>query len=178
MAHPSQMNSPQELLEQWKDFRNQVVEYLQTIPEAEYRAAPAEGGWSPSQIAEHLYLTQWSMARVLPAVIAGKVGLSAEDCAQIDYDEYEAQILQTGNAEAPDMVMPREDWDLPTSIENLHHAMDKTEKALQGKSMEQLENRGIPHAIFGGVTLKDWIWIQAYHELRHLQALQRKRGDV
>ena len=66
----------------------------------------------------------------------------------------------------------------PGQAENLQKAMDKTEKAISGKTTEQLESRGIPHAIFGGVNLMDWMWIQAYHELRHLNALKRKRGDA
>ncbi|MCB1169423.1 MAG: DinB family protein [Leptospiraceae bacterium] len=178
MANPSQMNNPGELLDQWKDFRTQVVDYLKSIPESEFNAAPGEGGWSPSQIAEHLYLTQWNMARAVPAIVAGKVGLSADECATLDYDAYEDQIMQTGNAEAPEIVLPKENWDLATCLENLQKAMDKTEKAISGKTTEQLESRGIPHAIFGGVNLMDWMWIQAYHELRHLNALKRKRGDA
>ncbi|MBR30714.1 MAG: hypothetical protein CMN77_05335 [Spirochaetaceae bacterium] len=177
MANPSQVNTPTEMLEQWKEFRSQVTDYLKSIPENEFIAAPKAGGWSPSQIAEHLYLTQWSMARALPAILAGKIGLPAEECQKLDYDTYESDILKTGNAEAPDVVIPKDSWDLQTSLDHLQKAMDKTEKAIDGKSKEDLEKRGIPHAIFGGVNLMDWMWIQAYHEIRHLNALKRKRGE-
>ncbi len=177
MANPSQVKTPQEMLDQWKKFRSQVTEYLKSIPESEYAAQPQAGGWSPSQIAEHLYLTQWSMARAVPAILGGKIGLPAEDCQKLDYDTYESDILKTGNAEAPDVVVPKESWDLSTSLEQLDKAMEKTEKVITGKSKEDLEKRGIPHAIFGGVNLMDWMWIQAYHEIRHLNALKRKLGD-
>ena len=177
MANPTEVNSPQEMLDQWKDFRQQVLQYLESIPDAEFAAAPEAGGWSPSQIAEHLYLTQWSMARALPAIMAGKIGLSGDECQDLDYEAYESDILKTGNAEAPDVVIPKENWDLATCKEHLQKAMDKTEKALDGKSKSDLQKRGIPHAIFGGVNLMDWMWIQAYHEIRHLNALKRKRGD-
>ncbi|MBI40893.1 MAG: hypothetical protein CMF59_14945 [Leptospiraceae bacterium] len=177
MANPSQVKTPQEMLDQWKKFRSQVTEYLKSIPESEYAAQPQAGGWSPSQIAEHLYLTQWSMARAVPAILGGKIGLPAEDCQKLDYDTYESDILKTGNAEAPDVVVPKESWDLSTSLEQLDKAMEKTEKVISGKSKEDLEKRGIPHAIFGGVNLMDWMWIQAYHEIRHLNALKRKLGD-
>ena len=178
MANPTQVKSPDEMLQQWKEFRKQVVDYLKSIPESEFQAAPEGGGWSPSQIAEHLYLTQWNMARAVPAILGGKVGLDGSECVTIDYDSVEGEVLATGNADAPEVVIPSQNWDLTTSLEHLQKAMDKAEKGVTGKTREQLEARGIPHAIFGPVNLMDWMWIQAYHEIRHLNALKRKRGDA
>lgn len=165
------------MLDQWKDFRSQVTDYLKSIPESEFQSVPEAGGWSASQIAEHLYLTQWSMARAMPAILAGKIGLSGDECQKVDYEVYESDILKTGNAEAPEVVIPKENWDLQTCLDHLQKAMEKTEKSISGKSKEDMEKRGIPHAIFGGVNLMDWMWIQAYHEIRHLNALKRKRGE-
>ena len=44
MANPTEVNSPQEMLDQWKDFRQQVLQYLESIPDAEFAAAPEAGG--------------------------------------------------------------------------------------------------------------------------------------
>ncbi|MBI3394265.1 MAG: DinB family protein [Spirochaetia bacterium] len=81
LPRPDRIKDVHLYVEAWENTRTRALELFQRVDDATFKAPPPEGGWSASQIAEHLYLTQISFALSIPAVFAGKFGYDAANMA-------------------------------------------------------------------------------------------------
>lgn len=69
---PTEIENIDEIVELWKSNRLTTLEYLQKVSEEELLKRP-EGGWSLSEVGEHLYLTQLNIARMIPVALGVKL---------------------------------------------------------------------------------------------------------
>lgn len=172
--YPNEVESPSEFLEVWKENRAELVKFLEGIPEEKFTAKP-EKGWSASEIAEHLYLVQWNLARSIPVVAGGKFGFAASELkTDLRYETLFKLVSKPRGAKNPEDVGPKGGMDKKTALESLQKAMDRFEKNLTGRSASELKSRGMEHPFFGPISLFDWLWVMANHEYSHITALFQK----
>lgn len=171
---PPQITNIDEYIENWKSVRKELWDALEKIPDDIFSKKP-EKGWSASEIAEHLYLTQHLFAIFIPKVISGSKGYSKEELKQIDYDElYNVLGKPYSGVKNPDVVTPKNEWDKKTCLENLSKSMELMIKNLSGQDLETLRNRGMMHGIFGPISLLDYTYNLIIHELGHTKTLKEK----
>ena len=173
---PARARGPEEYTDIWREVRRDVLAVLEGIPESEFKTRPTDGSWSASDIGEHLYLTQFSFARAIPIVLAGKFGTDmGADTSKHDY-MYERGKSPQG-IKNPKSVTPSGTWDLGKIRDSLQKSMDRMRGNLAGKTAGQLRTRGMEHEIHGMINLMEWVWVLTLHENSHLQALQAKFGS-
>ena len=174
IKQPPQIKDINEYIENWKTIRKELVDALEKIPDVIFSKKP-EKGWSASEIAEHLYLTQHLFAIFIPKVINGSKGYSKEELKHIDYDElYNVLSKPYSGVKNPDVVTPKNQWDKKICLENLSKSMDLLIKNLSGLDLEILRNRGMLHGIFGPISILDYTYNLIVHEIGHTKTLKEK----
>lgn len=171
---PVEVDSPDEFIQVWKENRSELVKFIDAMPEDRFIAKP-EKGWSASEVAEHLYLTQWNLARSIPVVLGGKFGLDASQLKEdLRYETLFKLVSKPRGAKNPEDVGPKGGMDKKMAIESLQKSMDRFEKNLSGKTKADLKSRGMEHPFFGPISLFDWLWVMSNHEYSHITAIFQK----
>ena len=174
IKQPPQINNINEYIENWKAVRKELVDALEKIPDEIFSNKP-EKGWSASEIAEHLYLTQYLFAIFIPKVISGSKGYSKEELKEIDYNQlYNVLSKPYSGVKNPDAVTPKNRWDKKTCLENLTQSMELMIKNLSGQNLNILRNRGMMHGIFGPISILDYTYNLIVHEIGHTKTLKEK----
>lgn len=177
LPRPNQVKDAAELTSVWQDIRQKTLQLFDSLTEESFSAKPADGSWSAADIAEHLYLTQFSYARMLPVVLGGKFGIDLEERpADYDYEDIHNSSSKTQGLKNPEQVAPTGTWDRKKSRESLDKAMETMLKKLEGKTVAQLRTRGLEHPMGGLVNMLEWMWILVLHENAHLETLKQKTG--
>jgi len=171
---PPEIKSTEEILAVWKANRDELVDFMRKLSEDRFMTKPPQGGWSASEIAEHLYLTQFNLARSIPIVLAGKFGKDQSSLEELKYDAVFAFVSQPRGAKNPIEVGPKGGMNLESALASLEKAMQKLEKNVEGKSVDQLRARGMDHPFFGPISIFDWLWVMTNHEYGHANALIAK----
>jgi hypothetical protein len=172
---PPDASTAEDFLSVWRENRSELISFIQKLPEDQFAKAPASGGWSASEIAEHLYLTQWNLARSLPIVLGGKFGKDkAELKSDLRYETLSKLLIRPRGAKNPIEVGPKGGMDKAATLESLQKSMDKLDKAVSSKTKDQLQSRGMDHPFFGAISMFDWLWVMTNHEATHIQTLINK----
>ena len=171
---PNAVESQKEFIDVWKENRAELVKFIEGMTEDRFIAKP-EKGWSASEIEEHLYLSQWNLARSIPIVLGGKFGLEKSQLKQdVPYETLFNLVSRPRGAKNPEEVGPKGGMDKKTALESLQKAMDRLEKNVSGRPAEDLKSRGLDHPFFGPISLYDWLWAMCNHEFSHGTALLEK----
>lgn len=164
-------------IEGWQSLRKRLNEVLESVPAEKFKTPPSQGGWSASQLAEHLYLVQIQFSLAVPAALSGKFGYEAKDMPIRDYAQITYAMQAPIGIKNPDAVTPETGFDKEKSLTSLRRAMDRMVKALNGHTPGELRGRAMDHAIFGRLDLLEWLFVLALHEKQHLTAVERKYGQ-
>ncbi|MCB1160576.1 MAG: DinB family protein [Leptospiraceae bacterium] len=164
----------EDVLEQWKTIRSEVLKTLEQVPEHFFTYKPEGNPWSISLLMEHIYLSQLNSVRPFPAVLSGKFG---SDCPK-DYTQKYSSIFEAlqkpSGVKNPENVAPKNQYSREEIKELLKKAEDKMLSVCKNKTRTELEKRGYEHPIFGFLHLFDWLWLMGLHEYSHLIGLQKR----
>lgn len=170
---PPEIDSIEEILEIWKTNRAEVLENLQSVSEENLVRRPG-GGWSLSEVGEHLYLTQNNIARVIPAVLSGKIGAMVGKQEDLDFRKMRLGLARPTGFKNPENLSPLQNYPLSELKSLLQKSEAKLIENLSGKSKAELEVRGMEHPAFGLLNLFNFIWVMALHEGLHGYAIKQK----
>ncbi|MCB1178846.1 MAG: DinB family protein, partial [Leptospiraceae bacterium] len=165
------MKSPQEIVELWKAIRIETISWLNKVPDDKFQERPTNR-WSISEVAEHLYLSQWTTARPLPIILAGKFGEDVGPQPNLEYEKIRETFSKPSGVKNPEVVNPLNNYSKEEIFALLEKSEKKMEDALKGKKREDLEKRGIPHPFFGLLNNFNFFWVMALHEYSHLVAIK------
>jgi len=172
LIRPDRANDPSVYIDAWQEVRQELLRFFESIPDADFAQKPRDGSWSAADIGEHLYLTQFSFARIMPVVLSGKVGQDM-GARSVDYDAVYEKIMHVPGMKNPEQVTPSGAWDKQKTLDSLNQAMDRMIKNLRGKTADRLRSRGLEHAL-GEINLLEWLWVLALHEVAHLEKMKKK----
>ena len=175
LPFPDKIKDPEEYINPWNEVRQDVLAILNSVPDDSFLKRPLEGGWSASEIGEHLYLTQFGFARIAPAILGGKFGIDIGE-RDVDYKETFNKSKEPQGIQNPEQVTPSGKMDKKEVIKSLNKAMERMLKNLKGRSADELRTRGMDHALGGLINLLEWLWVLTLHENAHLQVLKKKFG--
>jgi hypothetical protein len=167
------MKSPMEIAELWKHFRLETVELLKKVPADKFRERP-ENRWSIAELGEHLYLSQWTVARPLPIILVGKVGENVGSQPDLDYVKIKSYFSAPSGVKNPEAVQPLNNYTLEELLPLLKKSEDKLWEVLEGKTKEDLEKRGLKHPYFGLLNMFNFSWVMCLHEYSHIVALRER----
>lgn len=178
LPFPPDVKSLSPYIDGWQSVRHRLNEILESVPAEKFKTPPAQGGWSASQLAEHLYLVQIQFSLSIPAVLSGKFGYEANDMPIRDYAQITNVMQAPVGIKNPEAVSPETGFDKEKSITSLRRSMERMIKALDGRTPGDLRKRAMDHALFGKLDLLEWLFVLALHENQHLTAVERKYGKT
>ncbi|MDX1958624.1 MAG: DinB family protein [Leptospiraceae bacterium] len=170
----SELNSGAEIVELWKGFRKQVLECISKTPDSEFQNRPELGGWSISEIAEHIYLSQFTIVRAVPVVLAGKVGFDSDEQADLDLRKMRISLSKPTGFKNPEAVSPLSNYKKEEVLPLLEKSEKKMIDSLQNRTKVELQKRGLEHPAFGKLNLFNYTWAMSLHENMHLGAMKQK----
>lgn len=170
---PPEIKSLQEIVGVWKSNRDEIVNFMQRMSPERFLAKPRQG-WSATEIAEHLYLSQWNLARAIPVVLGGKAGQDKSELKEPVYETIFEFLIKPRGAKNPESVGPGGSMDQATAFAAMSKAMERLEKNIADKTVDQMSSRGMEHPFFGPISLTAWLWVMTNHEYGHAMVLFEK----
>lgn len=173
LPRPDAVSSPRVYIDAWENSRKEFLALCDARPAA-FQERPGDGSWSPSEIAEHLQLTQFFYARSIPICLSGKLGYDMNATDSVNHERIFGRVARAQGIQNPERVTPEKNWDLETARKKLDQAEASMRKNLEGAEIEALRGRGYDHPLHGPASLLDWLWLLTLHEAAHLQAMAAK----
>ncbi|WP_101845999.1 DinB family protein [Halobacillus sp. Marseille-P3879] len=156
-----------------EEKRNEVLSFIEKIPEPLVYKRPTPTSWSILEISEHLYLME--------QLISSQIGKAfKEDNPQETSEKpIHKAINRDYKVEAPESVQPKAQF---TNVKEASDALAKSREALlfliHNKDEETLNKYAFPHPAFGDLTVKQWVEFIGWHELRHLDQMKEAYEQV
>ncbi|MCB1141344.1 MAG: DinB family protein [Leptospiraceae bacterium] len=173
---PTEMAHPDEIVEIWQTNRKQILEILDSISDEDLLKEPEGGGWSISEVLEHIYLSQWNIVRSVPVVLNKKFGMDTDEQPDLDYRKMAIGLSRPSGFKNPEVVAPLNKF----KKDELKALLEKSEKkmldVLKNKTKEDLTKRGMEHPAFGTLNLFNYLWVMSLHEGLHLYAIKKRVG--
>lgn len=172
---PTECKDPVEVFSIWKEFRQGVIECLKKTTPQEFTKSPEEGRWSISEVGEHLYITQWNIARSVPILLSGR-GKSQFEGYKIEpnYRNIRDRLMKPSGAKNPPSVTPLHKYSLQELLFLLNKAESKLEESIQRHTKDEMMKYKIAHPFFGDLHVFDFVWVMGMHENSHLFALKER----
>ena len=159
------------------NVRDKVVALLRTVSQAQADRRPAENEWSIGEIADHLAITE-------RAYMAGVAELAAHAKPnEFDYEEvarnrrFRVEDLGdaaiTGKFATPPQLLPTRAKPIAELLRALEEARSESKRTLAPYRDEGLGVKFFHHPKVGPITLYERMANIAYHELKHLNQMER-----
>jgi hypothetical protein len=174
---PTELNSAEEILQIWKTNRKEATDHLTLLNDDELKARP-EGKWSISEVGEHLYISQWNVARMIPAVLSSKIGFDVGEQKDLDFRRMRIGLAKPTGFKNPENFSPLNNYSLSELNPLLEKSMKKLEENLIGKTKSELEVRGVEHPAFGPLNLFNFLWVMSLHEGLHSFAIKDRVNKI
>ena len=174
---PTEIETIDEIIEIWKANRQEALKFLESISDSDLRNRP-QGGWSLSEVGEHLYMTQWNIARVISPVIGGKIGTPTGEQMDLDFRKMRIGLARPNGFKNPENLSPLNNYPLGDLIPLLNKSEKKLVESTQGKTKQELQKRGLEHPAFGLLNLFNFIWVMALHEGLHTYAIKERVSRI
>ncbi len=147
------------------------VTTLAGVPEGRWSLRPAEGAWSPAEIAEHVTAVEISLVRLLGTMLTSRADAAGGPPA-------EARVRTALRDDArrptsPDPFLPTGRWaDRPKLIATFESARFDLVR-LAETDPATLRARRRPHPMLGPLDGVDWIVFAVEHAERHRRQVER-----
>lgn len=174
---PPEIDSIEEILDIWKSNRKIALEFLGSVSEIELKQRP-ENGWSLSEVGEHLYLTQWNVARMIPGLLAGKFGSPTGEQTDLDFRKMRIGLSRPTGFKNPENLSPLQNYTLMELTPLLEKSENKLIEGLRDKKKIELQKRGVEHPAFGLLNLFNFLWVMALHEGLHANAIKTRVSRI
>lgn len=149
----------EELIEQYRNGYQAIVESLDGITEAELDAREAPGEWSPREIIHHLADSEMASALRLRMFVVEK----SPTIIGYDQEEYARQLFYNRPIES--------------SLGAFRYARETTSEIIDQMTEEHWQRTG-SHTESGAYSALDWLETYAAHGHDHADQIRRARATV
>ncbi|MCB1192793.1 MAG: DinB family protein [Leptospiraceae bacterium] len=164
----------EEILDLWKEIRKEILLNIEATPEDMFFVRTIENKWSVGELAEHLYLTQLNVVKMLKPVLRKKIGSDIGPQPELEYQKILEGLMRPSGVQNPPSVSPKQNFQKNEIMILLQETESNLSKNLEGLNKDELQKRGFEHPIFGNLNLLNWVWVMALHEYSHLISLKEK----
>ena len=148
-------------------MRKKILQMVQGLTDEEFNRQPANGGWSPKQILEHLSLME--------TLIASNVAkeLKNNDSPKAMKKPISISTNRIIKVEAPERTVPSDTFKTLCEMkQELHNSRLFLLDVYDSSNKEALMSKSFKHPIFGQIPLCQWFPFVGLHEKRHLKQLK------
>jgi uncharacterized damage-inducible protein DinB len=159
-----------ELLAYFDAQRAALRAAVDAVPVDARERPPADGAWSVANVIEHLAIVEGRIAKYLGSAIerAKSEGLAAESSSTPILPTLGVERLADREVKvaAPEMLHPK-GLDAKAAWTELEHASAALRETIRSGDGFALGTLTLPHALFGPLSLYQWIAFVGAHEARH-----------
>lgn len=156
-----------------KEAREALLNEINDLSDENVNQKPDATNWSIKQIAEHLFLMEGVIVKMVESQL--EIG---ED-AKTEQKPIELAVDRSQRVEAPDFAKPSE------AFETLEELKLKLEASHQGclqlveaANERDLERKAFKHPVFGDMSLQQWLPFIGWHEKRHILQIQEVKEKL
>jgi hypothetical protein len=164
------------------DVRGRLAGVIERTPAAKFDHRPADGGWTGTEIVQHLGKVEGSIAKLLETLFAKAMAdgmpLESGPKSWLHSLDHLGFLDRTRTINAPGRLVPDPTIDLATSWSSLQAARPRLLKAVESVDGRDLTVVNYPHAIFGPLNGYQWFLCVGKHEERHLSQLQETLSEA
>ncbi|MGE6488626.1 DinB family protein [Paenisporosarcina sp. NPDC076898] len=155
-------------LEDNNDIRKELFQTVEGLTDEQFNQKPANDGWSPKQIFEHLV----RMETVIATNIARE--LKNPDSPKARKKPIGLSTNRLIKVEAPGYTTPTEDYKTKMEMQKeLHESRLFLLDVYESSTKTNFKEKSFKHPIFGQVPLIQWFPFVGLHEKRHLKQLKK-----
>ena len=149
-------------------IREQILKTVEGLPDDLLNTKPAADEWSPIQILDHLQLMETAIAKNISRQLV------KEKSEKAVKKPIQLTVSRMVKVDAPGHVVPTAEF-VPLSEMKRKLAESRTflDSVYDGTTAEVLEQKSMPHPVFGKVPLVQWFPFVGLHEKRHLKQLEK-----
>ena len=156
------------LLNNWNENTDQFTSLLSKFDTASFNRKPANGGWSASDIGEHILIFDIRLNTLLQDART-PAGRDPHQQIKPIVDRLEDR---ENKIEAPEFLKPSGNTNDPVDIiENIRAERAKVARFIEHNDLSLLNDK-TPHRFFGTLTALEWIILVIQHTIRHLPQLE------
>lgn len=148
-----------ELVEQYRDGYQMIVDALDGINDAGLDAREGTGEWSPREVVHHLADSEMASALRLRMLLAA----DQPEIVGYDQDAYAQTLFY--------------DRPIEPSLQAFRYARESTCQILDRMTPEQWQRAGT-HSESGRYTVSGWLEIYAEHAVEHADQIRRARATL
>ncbi len=154
-----------------EDFQSTTAALLALIAKFStetFNRKPADGGWSASQVAEHIFLFDSRLNQILPTATEKTDRDPTEKIAA-----FTARVSdRTNRIEAPAFLIPSDEPGTTVAITEKIIAERNQIASIINHADLSLVSSAFPHRFFGDMSAWEWITFISIHTRRHFPQLQ------
>jgi len=165
----SPLHSHEEIEELLARERANLMALYASVPPARRAVAPAAGGWSAVQVAEHVARVETGVAKMIGKGASMPRTASAEELLAAQLTPRKIAIVRDRQTkvEAPERTWPTGSVAPETAIAALLQSREMLEAAFFEATDHVLDEIIFAHPIIGPLTLRAWVELVAHHDARH-----------
>lgn len=155
------------VLERAESARHALLDFVGNIPVSLMLRRPANGGWSPAQILEHLRLSEAGITRLLAHRLMRAREQGLGPVMQLASDPADRVVFPPGTVEAPEAIRPAANVHLETVIDGLRAARAGLRALADDVDRHDATKVTARHIVLGELHFYQWIDFVGAHEDRH-----------
>jgi hypothetical protein len=153
--------------------RRRLLAHVERLDAA--RANASEGGWTVTQIVEHLSIAEPRITNAIEGMLAPTEGNGDERQPFMRFSLDEQAEKARGKIEAPEFLRPK-GLSLAEGLTRLKESRAALE-ALRPRFESADYSRVLKHPAFGMLNAAQWLAFLGMHEERHLRQIERILGE-
>ncbi|HXD22843.1 MAG TPA: DinB family protein [Gemmatimonadaceae bacterium] len=171
-----------ELTAELARVRAELRELVTATPPQRFDHRPRSGGWTGTEILQHLGKTEGMMTKLLEGLFAKALaeGMPEETAARswIHSLDHLHVLDRHRRIEAPERAHPTSDAQFAPSWASLQGVRERLLRAVATVDGRDLTVVNAPHPVFGALNGYQWVLVIGKHEERHLSQLRETLSEA
>ncbi|UHA74854.1 DinB family protein [Paenibacillus sp. 481] len=158
----------QDLIQPLHETRNELLEILHGLNEAQLHKRKEPTGWNVSQVFQHLFIVEQ-----LYVAAIGR-GLMSKEDSSVDSKPIQDLLDRSKKFAAPDIAQPTDElWGIDEIVDKLSESRKKLYALLNAlPDPSVLSRRHFIHPAFQELSLMEWVRSLYIHEQRHAEQIR------
>ncbi|WP_084780353.1 DinB family protein [Bacillus massilinigeriensis] len=148
-------------------IREEIFDSIGGLTDQQINKRVEEGGWTIAQVLLHLFLLERVVTKAFTEQLRSEIKWVVED-KPIQYTTDRRKKIK-----APSYLEPSSKFITLSDVkEKLAQSRRDFTEVVRGADESLLNERAIPHPVFGSLNLNQWISFIGLHEKRHLKQIE------
>lgn len=159
-----------DIKEQLNKNTEALLSKIGEITEDQFHTKPDEETWSPAQVLEHLYRSEFG----IPKLFTGEAKSDPNRDSEAIIEKMREQLLKS------DQKLKAKGVILPGSEKILKEVLTSNFRSLRGKiavMADEFDGKEVctafEHPVYGYLTREEWLYFNIFHTQRHIGQIDR-----